>query len=43
MGLSLTVKPSGNSISDAADGSTCRIVKYSTPNGEIDAKICDKG
>ena len=43
MGLSMTVLPSGTLISDTADGSTCRIVKYSTPNGEIDGKVCNKG
>ena len=43
MDLTFTVQPSGTLISDSADGSTCRIMKYSTPNGEIDAKICDKG
>jgi len=43
MTVVLAVKPSGTMISDAADGSTCRIVKYNTPLGEIDAKVCDKG
>ena len=43
MSISMTVKPSGTLISDTADGSTCRILKYDTPNGEVDSKICDKG
>jgi len=43
MGLSITVNPSGTLISDTADGSTCRTIKYNTPKGEIDGKICDKG
>ena len=43
MALSLTVNPSGTLISDTSDGLTCRVVKYNTPNGEVDAKICDTG
>jgi hypothetical protein len=43
MALAITVRPTGTLISDVADGSACRILKYNTPSGEIDGKICDKG